>query len=219
MKKILSTDRRKFMNYPRIFISFLIILSLVGCNGTNLEKQNNIVALSKMSYSEPNERSEFKEGFKPEGFINISPDTPVIKTVSFPKNQIDERQTDTLNNVVSYPINLEQYYKDQNSDLIIKVNFFYNEETRKTGFVGINSVIPFKEVNIVEKYKANLGTLFYNYYLSYGEFFVVITFINGEHFDKEEEVEEASMEFTKRSLSFYEQFENHVISLRDKHYK
>lgn len=187
----------------RLYLLFLlsVFTVLLGCS-------NQKAAISPMDYEEfKNKFLQFKAQFQPEDFSLISPESLTIITTSFPENHIDHRQADVIDGSSENPARYEIYYKSNETDLLVKVNFIYFPESKQNQFLTINSISPLEHGNIAEEYKDLSRPFIDEYLLAFDGYLVLINFID-TNISRNEKY---SDEWIPATLSFYSQFEKALL--------
>lgn len=203
------------MQMKRLLVSLVsVVILMVGCYSEN--KVNTVATDNKesvsLSYDEFKEEfKSFKTAFKPEQFLNISPEYITIKTTSFPENKIDSREADVLNNSVSFPTRYEAYYKDKDSNFLAKVNFIYFPESKKKQFVTINEISPNDDPNIIASHKDVPRPYLNEYLVTMEGYIVLVNFVDTAPSNKDTEL--YSQKFIDRQLSFYKQLEAKLLEV------
>lgn len=158
----------------------------------------------------------FKKNFTPTEFTLISPqDTLLVTTASLPNTKIDERKTDALKDDLKKPTRYELYYKDKNSNLLVKVNFIFNTESRSEKFLGIHAIGPDRNSNIISKYENIPRPLFDEFLINLNGYIVLINFIQADVKIDENEFNIQKDLFYQSVNSFYSEFEEYLLKTEE----
>ncbi|WP_047155413.1 hypothetical protein [Aneurinibacillus tyrosinisolvens] len=214
-----------------IFLCISAVALLVGCSSekdsissgkSSLSTESKTVATGKsslptesksLSYEDfKSQFLKFKIQFKPEKFSNISPEVLSILTTSFPKTNLDNRQTDIINNSMESPARYELFYKSNEPGLLVKVNFIYFPSSKENQFTTINSISPTRNTNIVEKQQKIVRPLLDEYLLSLNGYLVLINFIDTSN-PTNHKSEKYNTKFIASTLTFYSQFEKELLAI------
>jgi len=200
---VLYVTRQNF----HVFLLIIIVIISAGCS-----QKSEHQALT-FSYEEFKDKYlEIKTQFSPKNFINISPQDLVVRTTSFPEQKIDDNQIDALNNDVQCPLRYENYYKSNNSGLLVKVNLIYQPEIKNPSFNTINSINQLDNPNILDQYSDLKRPLFDEYIISQTGFLVVLNFLDiSNEFDEDYDLK--YKKFNEEQLDFYGQFEDILLSV------
>lgn len=205
---------RKFTKNVTILI---LMFLLVGCNQTDIDNTSTTKdsltkdTIEQSYHSFKSKVEKIKEDFTSEAFIHISPEKFMITTTSFPKNQLDNRKIDAINDNIELPTRYETYYKSKDNHLLVKVNFIYYPESRKNGFVAINSISPTQHSNFSEGNDNIKRPLIDEYILSLDGYLVLINFIDVNLSNKEIN-ESYYSSFISLTLKFYNDFEKALLA-------
>ncbi|MCY9664964.1 hypothetical protein M5X11_08345 [Paenibacillus alginolyticus] len=200
MKKIISTKNG---------LLIILLISIIGCSKDNREIAN--VNNDILSYEQFKETFiELKSTFNPSpNFTRITPDDLVVRTTSFPDNNIDSRKADVNNNNIKYPSRYETYYKSETSDLFIKVNFVYLPQNNNSSFLSINTISNIDNSNIIEKYRDINRPLIDEYFITLKGMLIIINFIDNS--DIKDNEDDKYKKFIKEELDFYKSFEKNLL--------
>lgn len=191
-----------------LFITFL----LLGCNNSDIPSTTNNVKNTPLSYDKfKNKIKSIKQNYRSKDFISISPEEFTITTTSFPNHKIDKRQIDAVNDDIRTPTRYETFYKSIHNNLLIKVNFIYFPESKKSKFITVNSISPTKNSNIADKYDKVKRPLMDEYLLSFDGYLVLLNFISINQSNKLG-FKELNTAFISSEVKFYDEFEKTLLA-------
>lgn len=179
----------------------ILLLLVVGCG---------VKPVQTFTYdSFKSEFLSFVDNFKSKNYTKISPEGLVVETTSFPDNKLDTRQADIIENGSLSPARYAIFYKSNDKNILVKVNFIYFPECNQKQFLTINSLSPLNNVNISEKYKDVKQPLLDEYLISMNGYLILINFVD---LNKNVNVtNEYRQSFINSTLLFYKDFETALL--------
>ncbi|RAP74795.1 hypothetical protein [Paenibacillus montanisoli] len=151
---------------------------------------------------------KFKKNFSSSNFISISPEEVNLKTTSLPHHHFGSSKIDAINNDINTPRRLENYYKSNQSSMLIKVDFIYMPNVIEDSFLTISSINNKDNTNIEEKYQTIDRPHLDDYYITMNGMLIVIKFLDTSTAKGQDDKKYDA--FIKEELLFYQDFEKAI---------
>jgi hypothetical protein len=181
-------------------------LTLVGCNNSNT---GNTISQEHVNYEDFIDQYFYiQKTFISDNFESITPETVNFVTTTLPSQKLNSsKKNDAQNEDLKKPSRLESYYKSKNSNMIIKIDYIYNEEIQTNNFLSISSFYNDYNVNIKNEY-SNLNRPFIvEHFITVKGMLISIKFINDvERNDYQKNIDESNV--------FYHEFEEILLSFK-----